>query len=213
MPPPFDLLPRLLQGVHYTLSLTFLSAILGLVAALIAGIGRASSQRWIRAIAGVYTEVFRGTSLLVQLFWIFYVLPLLGISVDRMSAGVLSLGLNVGAYGAEVVRGAILAVPNSQIEAGIALNMTPTQRLFRVILPQAWVRILPPFGNLLIELLKGTALVSLISIPEITWQGYTLQQTDGRTAEIFSLLLLMYFAIAYPLRVGIRWLEARRQWA
>lgn len=213
--PPFDLLPTLLRGLAITIQLTIAGGALALVIALITGILRSSRFRLVRAVSGFYVEVFRGTSILVQMFFIFFVLPLppFNVTLTPFQAGVLALGLNVGAYGAEVVRGAIQATPKEQIEATIALNMSPMLRLRRVILPQAMVRILPPFGNLLIELLKATALVSLITLADITLQALTLRQTVGRTPEIFTLLLIIYFLIAYPLTVGVRWLEGRRQWA
>lgn len=215
MPPPLDLLPTLLRGLDVTLTLTAAGAALALVVAIVSGVARASEAPLISGIAGVYVEVFRGTSILVQLFWIFFVLPTppFNVSLTAFQAGVLALGLNVGAYGAEVVRGAIQAIPRGQIEAGIALNFTPMQRMTRIILPQAMVRILPPFGNLLIELLKATALVSLITLSDITFQALTLRQTVGRTTEVFTLLLILYFVIAYPLTLGVRWLERRRVWA
>lgn len=212
---PFDLLPTLLRGLSTTITLTFWGALVALVVALFTGILRASENRFLRAITGIYVEVFRGTSILVQLFWIFFVLPLppFNISITAFQAGVMALGLNVGAYGAEVVRGAIQAIPRGQIEAAIALNMSRSLMMRRVILPQALVRILPPFGNLLIELLKATALVSLITLSDITFQALTLRQSVGRTTEVFILLLVIYFLIAYPLTLGVRWLERRRTWA
>jgi polar amino acid transport system permease protein len=124
-------------------------------------------------------------------------------------AGVLALGLNAGAYGSEVVRSAILAVDTGQTEAGIALNFTPWQRMLRIILPQAFVMMLPAFGNLQIELLKGTALVSLITLSDLTYQAMILNASTLKTTEIFSLLLIMYFLIAWPLTRGVRWLEQR----
>lgn len=205
----FDLLPLLLRGAWITIQLTLVSAGLALAMALVAGIARMSSVWIVRFISGAYIEVFRGTSVLVQMFWFFFALPLFGISLSPFTAGVLALGLNVGAYGAEVVRGAITSVPRGQTEASIALNMRPWQRITRVILPQAFVLMLPPFGNLLIELLKATALVSLITIPEMTFLGTSLQQTTGRTLEIFTWLLILYFVIAYPLTLGVRWVERR----
>jgi polar amino acid transport system permease protein len=142
-------------------------------------------------------------------------LPQLGVNISPLQAGVLALGLNVGAYGAEVVRGAIQSIPRGQIEASIALNMSPTLMMRRVILPQAMVRILPPFGNLLIELLKATSLASLILLADVTFQAQTLRQSVGvaRITEIYGLLLIIYFVISYPLTLGVRWLEDRRQWA
>lgn len=204
-----DLLPILLQGAYITVQLTLVSAALAFALAIAAGLARMSKVRLVRFLAGLYVEVFRGTSVLVQLFWLFFALPLFGISLSPFVAGVLALGLNVGAYGAEVVRGTVNAIPRGQREAAIALNMSPFQRTTRVILPQAFVLMLPPFGNLLIELLKATALVSLITIPEMTFRGLSLRQTTGRTPEIFTWLLLLYFVIAYPLTLGVRWLERR----
>jgi polar amino acid transport system permease protein len=121
----------------------------------------------------------------------------------------MALGLNYGAYGAEVVRSSILAIPKEQTEAAIALNMTWFQRTRLVILPQAFLIMLPTFGNLLIELLKGTSLVSLVTITDLTYQGVLLNTTTLKTTEIFSLMLVMYFVIAMPLTMGVRWLERR----
>ena len=212
---PFDLLPSLLRGLSTTISLTFWGAILAFVVALITGVLRSSQSSLLRSVSGIYVEIFRGTSILVQLFWIYFVLPLppFNISLSAFQAGVLALGLNVGAYGAEVVRGAIQAIPRGQIEAAIALNMSRGLMMRRVILPQAIVRILPPFGNLLIELLKATSLVSLVTLSDVTFQALTLRQSVGRTTEVFTLLLFIYFLIAYPMTLGVRWLERRRQWA
>lgn len=214
MPPPFDLLPYLLPGLKVTLQVTLLGAALALVIAFIAGILRASKNALIRTIVGFYVELFRGTSALVQMFWIFFVLPLppFNVSLTPLQAGVFALGLNIGAYGSEVVRGALQAVHRGQTEAAIALNFTPFQRLQRIILPQAMIRILPPFGNLLIELLKSTALVSLITLSDLTFQAMKVQQTIGRTTEIFTMLLLIYFAVALPFTGAVRWIERRRLW-
>jgi polar amino acid transport system permease protein len=210
---PFDLLPTMMRGVAVTIKVTVGGALLAFVLAMIAGIARSSRFFVVRVVVGFYVEFFRGTSALVQLFWIFFVLPFLGVTLTPMQAGILALGLNVGAYGSEVVRGALLAVPRSQVEATIALNMSPWLRLQRVILPQAFIRILAPFGNLLIELLKATSLVSLITLSDVTFQALSLRMTTGRTTEIFGLLLVIYFLLAYPLTLGVRWLERRRQWA
>jgi polar amino acid transport system permease protein len=149
------------------------------------------------------------------MFWIFFVLPLppFNLELSALQAGILALGLNVGAYGAEVVRGAIKAIPRGQIEAAIALNMPRSLMMRRVIIPQAMVRMLPPFGNLLIELLKATSLASLITLSDVTFQALSLRQTVGRNAEVFGLLLVIYFLLAYPLTLGVRWLERQRTWA
>lgn len=213
--PPFDLLPALVRGLSITIQLAAGGTLLALIVALIAGIARASSNKIVRTVAGVYVEIFRGSSVLVQMFWIFFVLPLppFNIELSALQAGILALGLNVGAYGAEVVRGAVQAIDRGQIEASVALNMSPGLMMRRVIIPQATVRMLPPFGNLMIELLKATSLASLITLSDITFQAASLRQTVGRIPEVFGLLLIMYFLLAFPLTLGVRWIESRRQWA
>ena len=116
------------QGLWITLLTTFLSAILALVLGFAGGLMRLSRNKFVRFIVGVYVEVFRGTSLLVQLFWIYYVLPMFGITLSAITAAVLAIGLNYGAYTSEVVRSGIQSVDEGQIEASIALNMTKIQR-------------------------------------------------------------------------------------
>lgn len=205
-----DLLPLLIQGAVTTLKVTALSMGVAFLLSFLAGFARLSRRKSIRLVSSVYVEVFRGTSLIVQLFWLFYALPLLGVELTALAAGVAALGLNYGAYGSEVVRSAILAVPKGQTEASIALNMSPMLRMRRVILPQAMVIMLPSFSNLAIELLKGTSLVSLITMADLTYQGMILRTFDAsRTFEIFGLILLMYFVMAYPLTLMMRWLERR----
>ncbi len=204
-----ELLPALLRGLGVTVQLTLLAAILGFILAFLAGLGRLSKYWTVRFVSGVYIEVFRGTSLLVQLFWMFYALPLFGIKLSAMAVGVLALGMNFGAYGSEVVRSSIKAVPRGQNEAAVALNMSPGQRLWRIILPQAWLSMIPPFGNLLIELLKGTALVSLITLADLAFQGASLRETTGRTIEIYTLLLAIYFVLSLFITSGMRLLERR----
>ncbi|CAB3923489.1 L-cystine transport system permease protein YecS [Achromobacter anxifer] len=204
-----DLAPPLLQGLAVTLEIMAGAVVLAVPLALAAGIGRLSSLRPLRWIAAVYVEVFRGTSALVQLFWFYFVLPLFGVQLPAMLVGIVVLALNAGAYGAEVVRGAIRAVPPGQREAGIALNLTRGQIMRRIVVPQAVPAMLPPAGNLLIELLKNTALVSLITITDLTFRGQLLRSETLRTTEIFTLMLLMYFAVALLITGGVRLLERK----
>jgi len=207
--PPFDLIPVLIRGAGVTVKLTLFSAVLAFIVAFIIGFGRVSKTKAIRALSTVYVEFFRGTSLLVQLFWAYFVLPFWGIHLSAIQAGILVLGLNYGAYSSEIVRSSILAIPKGQTEAGMALNMTYRQILRRIILPQAFLLMLPPFGNILIELLKGTALVSLITLSDLMFQGVLIRSTTLRTTETFTLVLLMYFIMALPLTTGVRWFEKR----
>ena len=207
LPPPLDLLPPLLEGLRVTLRLTLGGIAIGVLCALAGGLGRRSRLRLVRALASVYVETFRGTSALVQLFWFYFALPAVGIRLSAELAGVLVLGLNAGAYGAEVVRGALGAVPAGQIEAARALGFTPLETLWRIQLPQAAVAMLPPAGNLAIELLKNTSLVSMITLSELTFQGQVLRASTLRTTEIFTLLLVLYFVLAQLIRLGVRSLE------
>ncbi len=206
-----DLLPPLWKGFKITLLLTVYGIVAALGCAFLAGLGRISKYVWLRAVATAYVEIFRGTSLLVQLFWIYFALPmLLDIHLSAMTAAVLALGLNYGAYGSEVVRSAILAVPKGQTEASIALNMTVYQRMRRVILPQAWAMMLPGFGNMQIELLKGTSLVYLITLTDVTYQAMMLRSFDmSREAAIFVWLLVLYFLAARALTLIIRFAERK----
>jgi polar amino acid transport system permease protein len=203
------LLPPLLDGLRVTVQVTGMAAVLGLAMAFLAALGRLSRARLVRAASRIYIEVFRGTSALVQLFWVYFALPLLGVRLEAMTAAVVVLGLNTGAYGAEVIRGAITAVPRGQYEAALALNLSERQTMWRIVLPQALLVALPPFGNLLIELLKNTALVSMITLADLTFEGQMLRASTLRTVEIFGLVLLLYFALAALLTLGVRALERK----
>ncbi len=204
-----DLLPFLFEGLLVTLRVMVGAVLVGIPLALLAGLGRLAPWKWLSWPAAIYVETFRGTSALVQLFWAYYVLPMLGLTVSAMTAAVWVLGLNAGAYGAEVVRGAVQDVPRSQREAALALNFTPAHALRRIILPQALLAMLPPAGNLLIELLKNTALVSLITIADLTFRAQLLRAETLRTVEIFSLVLVMYFVVALGITAVVRGLERR----
>lgn len=206
---PLDLLPALLKGLWVTLQITAGGALVALLAAFTAGLARLSRRAWLRWAALLYIDLFRGTSALVQLFWGYFALPAFGINLDAMTVAIAVLGLNIGAYGAEVVRGALQAVPREQREAATALNFSQRQALWRVILPQAVALMLPPAGNLSIELLKSTALVSLITLGDLTFQAQLLRTSTLRSAEIFGLVLLLYFVVAQLLACFFRALERR----
>ena len=197
----------LLDGTLVTVGITVLAGALAAVLAFAAGLARVSRRRTVRALATAYVELFRGVSLLVQLFWLFFVLPFFGIELSPFVTAVVGLGLCNGAYGAEIVRGAIQAIPRPQIEAAVALNFTPLEQMRHVILPQALPSMLPPFGNLAIELLKATALVSLITIQDLAFQALTLRQTTMRTFEPFMVVLVVYFVLAMGVSLGFRRLE------
>ncbi|YCI04812.1 ectoine/hydroxyectoine ABC transporter permease subunit EhuC [Ensifer sp. D2-11] len=199
----------ILQGAWVTVQLTLMGSALAVVAAFAAGLGRLSRFMAVRALATTYIEFFRGTSIFVQLFWVYFVLPFAGITLTPLQAGVLALGLNVGAYGAEVVRGAVKAIGREQREACIALNLTRFQAMRHIVLPQALPLMLPTFGNNAIELLKGTAVVSLISLSDMTFQAQVVRAQTGSTLIPFATILLLYFVMAWLISLGMRWLERR----
>jgi len=205
-----EFLPGLLEGALVTVQITLAACALAVVMALVAGLSRMYGPAPVRWLAVSYVELFRGTSALVQLFWLFFVLPHFGITLAPLAVAILALGLNVGAYGAEVVRGAVRAVPRGQWEASVALNMSRGAALRRIILPQALIAMIPPWGNLFIELLKATALVSLITISDLAFKAQQMNQTTFRTVEIFSIVLVFYLAIAALITIAMRALE---RWA
>jgi len=206
--------PRLAGGAWVTLQQTVLAALLAVAVAGAFGLLKLSPNRALRAGATVYIEVFRGTSLLVQLYWNFFVLPFFGVTIDKFTAGFVAVGLNLGAYGAEVVRGAIQSVPRGQWEAALALNLSPARRMWRIILPQALVIMLPAWGNLMIEVMKGTALVALISVADLMFEARQINGATYLSAQVFGTALLVYYILGRfgitPLMRGLERLVARR---
>lgn len=197
-----------IPGVWITIQVTLYSAALAAVVAFGIGLARTSRLWIVRFLAGAYFEIFRGTSALVLMIWVAFSLPLaLGWQLVPMWAGVVALGLTYGAYGSEIVRGALQAVSPAQREAGVALSFTKAQRLLRIEIPQAWPEMVPPFNNLLIELLKGTALVSVISVADMTFAGNLVRLGTNESAPIYTLLLVVYFLIAFVLTRGMRVVE------
>ncbi|MBX2835321.1 MAG: ectoine/hydroxyectoine ABC transporter permease subunit EhuC [Gammaproteobacteria bacterium] len=187
---------RFVDGTLVTIQQTIIAGLLAIAISLVVGLMKLSSHKVIRWPAIGYIEFFRGTSLLVQLYWIFFVLPLFGITLEKFTAGFIAVGLNLGAYGAELVRGSIQSVPRGQYEAALALNMSPYKKMVRIIFPQALLIMLPPWGNLLIELLKGTALVSLIAVADLMFEAKQINGSTFLSAESFGTALIIYYLMA-----------------
>nr|WP_071990864.1 ectoine/hydroxyectoine ABC transporter permease subunit EhuC [Geobacillus genomosp. 3] len=195
------------KGIQTTLLLLLTSAVLAFIIAVMAGLGRLAKSRWIRWTIRVYVEFFRGTSLVVQLFWVYYALPMLAqalpflppLNLSSFWAGVIAISLNYGAYASETVRSCILAVDRGQHEAAIALNMTRFQRMRLIILPQAVRMMLPDFGNNFIQMLKSTSLVSLIGLTDITYAGMVFRNNHIDLGILtFAMMLIFYFLLALP---------------
>ena len=199
----------LAQGLLTTIELTLAAAALALVIAIAAGLGRSARSAAIRVPVRIYVEVFRGTSALVQLFWVYFALPLVGVELGAMTAAILVLGLNTGAYGSEIVRGALRSVAPGQRDAALALGLTTAQAMRCVVFPQAAVAMLPPANNLLVELLKNTALVSLVTIADLTFEAQILRAATLRSGAIFAGILAAYYLLALGLSHAVRRLERR----
>ncbi len=199
----------LLKGLGTTLATVVAATLLALVLAFLVGILRTTRWKILNAILTIYVEVFRGSSVLVQLFWIYFVFPFFNIKLSAYVTAVLAIGLNYGAYGSEVVRSAIRSVPKTQLEACAALNMNGFLRMRRVVLPQAIVVMMPSFGNLQIELIKATSLVSMVTLSDLTYYATVLNNRTMQTTTIYLALLVIYYLVTRPFAFGTKKLEKK----
>lgn len=207
--PWFDLV---LDGLWVTVYATVLGTLLATAVALVLGLLELSPSVALRAIARIVVEFFRGTSLVVQLFFIVFALPVLTgyrIGEPEINA-IIALGLNFGAYGAEVVRGSIKAVPRPQQEACTALNMRPYLRFRRVILPQALPLMIPPAGNLVIQLIKSTPLVYLVGVVDLFTVGDEMRKAETDSIGLIYLGLGVVFFLFSMIVVGLAQLLENR---
>jgi His/Glu/Gln/Arg/opine family amino acid ABC transporter permease subunit len=205
-----DMITIVVIGLKYTLLVSVLSLLLGNVIGLLAALMRISHKAPFSQIAYIYIDFFRTTPALVQLIWIFYVLPIvIGINLDPISAGVIALSLNAGAFLAEVFRGGIESISKGQRDAASVLGLSRIQSFVYVLLPQALRRVLPATGNVLIGLIKDSALLTTIAVPELTYQIQTDVARTFRPLELYTALACMYFALTYPLSLAASSLERR----
>lgn len=202
-------LPPLLKAAGSTLVITFASMIIALVIGLLVALARLSGNRVLSACMSVYIEVMRGTPLLVQLVYIYFVLPVIGISIEPIPAAILGLGLNYGAYMSEVYRSAIQSIDHGQTEAALSLGYTHRQALWHVVIPQSMMVAVPPLGNYFISLLKDTSLASVIAVVELLKTANVIAGQTFRTIQIYTLVALLYLAMSYPLSRLVHRLERR----
>ena len=182
--------PILKAGLYFTIPLTLITFVLGIILAFFIAIARLSSFKLLVTIAKFYVWIFRGTPLLVQIFILFYGLPSIGITLDPFSAAVIGFTLNKGAYSSEIIRAAILSIPKGQWEAAYSIGMTKRQAMRRIILPQAIRVSIPPLGNSFISLVKDTSLAATITVTELFQKG---QQIAAATYEP----LWLYIEVAF----------------
>jgi polar amino acid transport system permease protein len=200
-------LPDLLKGAGITLLLTVEGLSAGFVLGLLATLARTYGSKFWRGLAIGYIELFRGTPLLVQLFLIYYGLPGLGITLSREWSAFLALGLNSGAYQAEYLRGSILAVGDNQMMAGRAIGMSKWKTIWYVILPQALRLAIPAWSNEPVSLLKSTAVVFLIAVPELMAKAKSIAAKTYDPIGAYLAVAVIYLAAVYLLDAFLRWLE------
>jgi cystine transport system permease protein len=200
----------LLEGlVQYTIPLTLIAFVLGLILAVLTALARISTVKILQWIARVYVSIIRGTPLLVQLFILFYGLPTVGIVIDPFPAAILGFSLNVGAYASEVIRASILSIPKGQWEAANTIGMTYVQSLRRIILPQAARVSVPPLSNTFISLIKDTSLASLILVTEMFRIAQQIAATNYEFLLLYGQAALIYWVVCFLLSIGQGRLEHR----
>ncbi|MDN7226586.1 amino acid ABC transporter permease [Planococcus liqunii] len=200
----------LLEGlVQYTIPLTLIAFVLGLILAVLTALARISTVKILQWIARVYVSIIRGTPLLVQLFILFYGLPTIGVVIDPFPAAILGFSLNVGAYASEVIRASILSIPKGQWEAADTIGMTYVQSLRRVILPQAARVSIPPLSNTFISLVKDTSLASLILVTEMFRIAQQIAATNYEFLLLYGQAALIYWVVCFLLSIGQGRLENR----
>jgi glutamine transport system permease protein len=205
-----DALPFLLQGIRYTLLISFGGLAVGFVVGVAFGLLSLSPLRTLRWPATLYVEVFRGTPVLVQVLFIFYGLPeVIGGPIDAITAAVAAIALNSGAYISEIVRGGVESIDRGQTEAGLSLGLSRTQTFVHVVWPQALRRMIPPLGNQAIVSIKDTSLFSVIGVGELVRQGQVYIATTFTAFEVYSMVALLYLGITLSLSAALRYLERR----
>jgi polar amino acid transport system permease protein len=207
----WDNLPLLLEGILRTLIATFASMAASLVLALPIALARISG-RALGFVAYVYIELFRNLPLLVLVFWVFSVLPLLtGVTLAPLLSGIVALTLNLSAFIAEIYRAGITSIAPGQSHAALALGMTRFEVMKRIVLPQAVMRVLPALGSMWVSLFKDTAILSVIGVGELMYQGRIVANDTYRALEVFTGVAVIYYLLAYPQSLGVNWLFAKFQ--
>lgn len=198
--------PQLLRGAAFTLGLTAVSAVLGVGLGVACGWARAWGPAWLRAAVGVYVELIRNTPFIVQLFFIFFGLPSLGVKLNPESASVIAMVVNLGAYAAEIARAGIEGTPRGQIEAARSLAMSEAQVFLRVVLPPALARVWPAMTSQIVIVMLGSAVCGQIAAQELSYYANLIQSRNFRAFESFIVATAIYLALSVLLRQTLNWL-------
>jgi glutamine transport system permease protein len=206
-----DALPNLLAGTEMTVTISFWGLVGGFILGALTGVARAYGPRWLAAIAQVYVAVIRGTPIVVQVMFLYFAVPLIfeGLRIDAVTAAILTLIVNSGAYIAEIVRGALLSVHKGLKEAGQAMGLPFYKILLHIIGPVALRRMIPPLGNQCIISLKDSSLFIVIGVAELTRQGQEIMASNFRAVEIWSAVAIIYLLLTGLMALGLRFLEKR----
>ncbi|TCP60971.1 L-glutamine ABC transporter membrane protein [Rhodovulum bhavnagarense] len=206
----FDYLPALLAGAKTTVYITILGLVGGMVLGTLAGLMRAYGGWLLNAIAFVYIEAIRGTPIVVQVMFLYFALPVLAdIRIDPMSAAILAIVVNAGAYIAEIVRGAFLSISKGLTEAGLAIGLPHWKVLLYIVGPLAFRRLIPPLGNQFIVSLKDTSLFIVIGVGELTRTGQEIMASNFRAVEIWTAVAIIYLIMTGTLTLILRVTEKR----
>lgn len=196
-----SLLPMLEGAIKYTIPLTLITFVIGLILAVLTALARLSTNKALNIIAKIYVSIIRGTPLLVQLFIIFYGLPNIGVTLNPFISAIIGFSLSVGAYASEIIRAAILSIPKGQWEAGYSIGMTYTQALKRIILPQAARVSIPPLSNSFISLVKDTSLASLVLVTELFRKAQEIAATNYEFLLVYTEAAFLYWIICTILSI------------
>lgn len=203
-------LPQLVPGSKVTLTIAFWGLVIGTTLGFLVGLMRAYGNRFVNALALIYVELIRGTPIVVQVMFLYFALPILtGIRINPMVAAVLSIGVNAGAYIAEIVRGALLSIPKGLSEAGLAMGLPRWKVLAHIVGPLAFRRLIPPLGNQYIVSLKDTSLFIVIGVAELTRTGQEIMASNFRAVEIWTAVGVFYLIMTGALSLALRLIEKR----
>lgn len=200
----------LVTGLWTTIKLTLICILIGCTIGFFVGMARTSKNVVLRSITSLYVEFFRGTPVLVQLFWIFFCLPLfLGFELSNLVSGIIALSLYMGAITSETFRASLKTVGREQRDACIALGLSPWTQIINVILPQAVLRAAPTLLSNCVSLFKESALVSAVGMSDLMFVGQNISNTTARPIEVLTVVAIIYFAIAFPLTRAVTYIERR----
>lgn len=205
-----ETLPLLTEGVELTIYITLLGLAFGFLIGTVAGLGRLSQHRLNRSLASIYIEIIRGTPMIVQALFLYFGVPLVtGIRINPITAGVITIAVNSGAYIAEIVRGAVQSIDAGQFEAGRSIGLTRHQTMISIIWPQAFRRMIPPLGNQFIISLKDTSLLTVIGVAELTRSGQEIVAVNFRSFEVYLTVAIVYLCMTLSIAKALRWYEKK----